>query len=70
MKDGQESLLDETGRNNLAEKLVAAEMKEIQERERAEHAQNMYERKREDLNLVEERALHLEQKLEEVKYIC
>lgn len=50
----------------MAKKLATLEMKEINERQRAEHAMRMYEQRREMINELEARNSELEQKFAEV----
>lgn len=50
----------------MAKKLATLEMKEINERQRAEHAVRMYEQRRETITELENRNTELEQKFAEV----
>lgn len=52
---------------SAARRITTLEMKELNERQRAEHAQKMYEHTRNSLRKVEERNLELESKFAEVR---
>lgn len=52
---------------SAARRITTLEMKELNERQRAEHANRMYEQMRNSLRQVEERNLELESKFAEVK---
>lgn len=52
---------------SAARRITTLEMKELNERQRAEHAHRMYEQMRNSLRQVEERNLELESKFAEVK---
>lgn len=52
---------------SAARRITTLEMKELNERQRAEHAHKMYEQMRNSLRQVEERNLELESKFAEVK---
>ncbi|XP_048463896.1 centrosomal protein of 290 kDa [Rhincodon typus] len=54
---------------SISKKITMLEMKELNERQRAEHAQKMYEHVRDTLKQVEERNLELESKFSEVTKI-
>ena len=51
---------------SASRRITTLEMKELNERQRAEHAHNMYEHTRNSLTQVEERNLELEAKITEV----
>lgn len=51
---------------SVSRRITTLEMKELNERQRAEHAQKMYEHLRNSLKQVEERNLELETKFAEV----
>lgn len=53
----------------MSQRLAVLEMKELNERQRAMHAQMMYEDQRDLLRRVEERNLELERKFEEVRLL-
>uniref|UniRef100_A0A8B9QDW3 Centrosomal protein 290 n=1 Tax=Apteryx owenii TaxID=8824 RepID=A0A8B9QDW3_APTOW len=58
---------------SISKKITMLEMKELNERQRAEHSQRMYEHLRNTLKQVEERNFELETKFAEVnllRYIC
>uniref|UniRef100_A0A3P9GZQ9 Uncharacterized protein n=1 Tax=Oryzias latipes TaxID=8090 RepID=A0A3P9GZQ9_ORYLA len=70
---GAETGLDKEGKATINNEMVTAarrittlEMKELNERQRAEHAHKMYEHVRNSLKHVEERNLELESKFAEV----
>lgn len=70
---GGESSMDKADKalaNNemvsAARRITTLEMKELNERQRAEHAHKMYEQMRSSLRQVEERNLELESKFAEV----
>ncbi len=52
---------------SVARRITTLEMKELNERQRAEHAHKMYEQMRSSLRQVEERNLELESKFAEVR---
>lgn len=52
---------------SAARRITTLEMKELNERQRAEHAHTMYEHARNSLRQVEERNLELESKFAEVR---
>lgn len=52
---------------SAARRITTLEMKELNERQRAEHARNMYDHTRNSLRQVEERNAELESKFAEVK---
>lgn len=52
---------------SAARQITTLEMKELNERQRAEHAQKMYEHMRNSLRHVEERNAELESKFAEVR---
>lgn len=52
---------------SLARRMTTLELKELNERQRAEHAGKMYEQIRNSLRQVEERNLELEAKFAEVR---
>lgn len=71
---GGESSMDKADKalaNNemvtAARRITTLEMKELNERQRAEHAHKMYEHIRNSLRQVEERNLELESKFAEVR---
>lgn len=51
----------------MARRITTLEMKELNERQRAEHAHTMYEHTRNSLRQVEERNAELESKFAEVR---
>lgn len=51
---------------SLARRMTTLELKELNERQRAQHAHHMYEQMRNSLQQVEERNLELEAKFAEV----
>lgn len=51
---------------SAARRITTLEMKELNERQRAEHAHTMYEHMRNSLRQVEERNMELESKFAEV----
>lgn len=51
---------------SISKRITTLEMKELNERQRAEHAQKMYEHMRSSLKQVEERNFELEAKFTEV----
>lgn len=58
---------------SAARQITTLEMKELNERQRAEHAQKMYEHMRNSLRHVEERNVELESKFAEVReffFLC
>lgn len=50
----------------MAKKMATLEMKELNERQRAEHAVRMYEQRKETLDELERRNVELEQKFAEL----
>ena len=48
--------------------MTTLEMKELHERQRAEHASNMYEQQKNQLRLLEDRNFELEQRFAEVHF--
>lgn len=52
---------------SVARRITTLEMKELNERQRAEHAHKMYEQMRSSLRQVEERNSELESKFAEVR---
>lgn len=52
---------------SVSKRITTLEMKELNERQRAEHAQKMYEHMRSSLKQVEERNFELEAKFAEVR---
>ena len=52
---------------SAARRITTLEMKELNERQRAEHAHKMYEHTRNSLKQVEDRNLDLESKFSEVR---
>lgn len=54
---------------SVSRRITTLEMKELNERQRAEHAQKMYEHLRSSLKQVEERNFELETKFAEVGLI-
>ena len=52
---------------SISKKLTTLEMKELNERQRAEHANNMYEQQKMTLRSLEDRNFELEQKFAEVR---
>lgn len=53
---------------SVSKRITTLEMKELNERQRAEHAQKMYEHMRGSLRQVEERNLELEAKFAQVSF--
>lgn len=53
---------------SISKKITMLEMKELNERQRAEHSQKMYEHIRTSLKQMEERNFELETKFAEVGY--
>jgi centrosomal protein CEP290 len=51
---------------SMAKRLTAVEMKELNERQRADHAQRMYDQQRSVLREIENRNLELEQNFKEL----
>lgn len=51
---------------SASKRITTLELKELNERQRAEHAQKMYEQIRKSLRQVEERNMELESKIAEV----
>ena len=51
---------------SISKKMTTLEMKELNERQRAEHAVNMYEQQKSILHSLEERNKELEDKFSEV----
>uniref|UniRef100_A0A7N4UYN4 Centrosomal protein of 290kDa coiled-coil region domain-containing protein n=1 Tax=Sarcophilus harrisii TaxID=9305 RepID=A0A7N4UYN4_SARHA len=75
-KLGNDSTLDETQRAitnseivSISKKITVLEMKELNERQRAEHSQKMYEHLQASLKQVEERNFELETKFSELTKI-
>ncbi|XP_031793787.1 centrosomal protein of 290 kDa-like isoform X2 [Sarcophilus harrisii] len=75
-KLGSDSTLDETQRAitnseivSISKKITVLEMKELNERQRAEHSQKMYEHLQASLKQVEERNFELETKFSELTKI-
>lgn len=73
LSPGAETGLDKEGKATINNEMVSAarrittlEMKELNERQRAEHAHKMYEHVRNSLKHVEERNLELESKFAKV----
>lgn len=54
---------------SVSKRLTTLELKELNERQRAEHAQKMYEQMRKSLRQVEERNAELEFKITEVRLL-
>lgn len=54
---------------SVSKRLTTLELKELNERQRAEHAQKMYEQMRKSLRQVEERNAELEFKVTEVRLL-
>ena len=52
---------------SISKKLTTLEMKELNERQRAEHASNMYEQQKITLRTLEDRNFELEGKFAEVR---
>lgn len=67
MKDKADKVVANNERVSLARRITTLELKELNERQRAEHAHKMYERMRNSLRQVEERNLELEAKFAEVR---
>lgn len=70
---GNESNMDKTKKSitnseiaSISKKITMLEMKELNERQRAEHSQKMYEHSRTSLKQMEERNFELEIKFAEV----
>ncbi|KAM9673322.1 centrosomal protein of 290 kDa isoform 2-T3 [Trichechus inunguis] len=75
-KLGNESNMDKTKKSltnseivSISKKITMLEMKELNERQRAEHSQKMYEHLRTSLKQIEERNLELETKFAELTKI-
>ncbi|XP_045149002.1 centrosomal protein of 290 kDa [Echinops telfairi] len=75
-KLGNESTMDKTKKSitnseivSISKKITMLEMKELNERQRAEHSQKMYEHVRNSLKLMEERNFELESKFAELTKI-
>lgn len=67
MKDKADKVFANNERVSLARRITTLELKELNERQRAEHAHKMYEQMRKSLRQVEERNLELEAKFAEVR---
>lgn len=65
-KDKADKALANNEMVSLARRMTTLELKELNERQRAEHAHKMYEQIRNSLQQVEERNLELEAKFAEV----
>lgn len=65
-KDKADKALANNEMVSLARRMTTLELKELNERQRAEHAHAMYEQMRNSLRQVEERNLELEAKFAEV----
>lgn len=65
-KDKADKVLANNEMVSVARRLTTLELKELNERQRAEHAQKMYEQMRNSLRQVEERNMELESKFAEV----
>lgn len=65
-KDKADKALANNEMVSLARRMTTLELKELNERQRAEHAHKMYEQMRNSLRQVEERNLELEAKFAEV----
>lgn len=72
---GNESNMDKARKSvtnseivSISKKITTLEMKELNERQRAEHAQKMYEHAKTSLKQMEERNIELETKFAEVWY--
>lgn len=66
-KDKADKALANNEMVSLARRMTTLELKELNERQRAEHAHKMYEQMRNSLRQVEERNLELEAKFAEVR---
>lgn len=65
-KDKADKVLANNEMISVARRMTTLELKELNERQRAEHAQKMYEQMRNSLRQVEERNTELESKFAEV----
>lgn len=65
-KDKADKVLANNEMVSVARRMTTLELKELNERQRAEHAQKMYEQMRNSLRQVEERNEELESKFVEV----
>lgn len=65
-KDKADKVLANNEMVSVARRMTTLELKELNERQRAEHAQKMYEQMRNSLRQVEERNVELESKFVEV----
>ena len=63
------SALTDSDALSMSHRLTVIEMKELNERQRAEHAHRMYEQQKSQLRQLEDRNFELEQKFAEVNYI-
>ena len=54
---------------SISKKLTTLEMKELNERQRAEHASRMYESQKKQLRSLEDRNFELERKFSEVQSV-
>ena len=55
---------------SVSKRLTMLEMKELNERQRAEHAVRMYDQQKTQLRQLEDRNFELENKFSEVKKLC
>jgi len=66
LRSGSSGLLDDDNPGSLSRKITVLEMKELNERQRAEYAQKLYDQQRITLRQMEDRNLELEKKFSEL----
>jgi hypothetical protein len=66
IRPGSSGLLDDDNPGSLSRKITVLEMKELNERQRAEYAQKLYDQQRVTLRQMEDRNLELEKKFSEL----
>jgi centrosomal protein CEP290 len=66
LRSGSSGLVDDDNPGSLSRKITVLEMKELNERQRAEYAQKLYDQQRITLRQMEDRNLELEKKFSEL----
>ena len=66
LRPGSSGLIEDDTPGSLSRKITVLEMKELNERQRAEYAQKLYDQQRITLRQMEDRNLELEKKFSEL----
>lgn len=66
LRMGSNGVIDDDNPGSLSRKVTVLEMKELNERQRAEYAQKLYDQQRSTLRHMEDRNLELEKKFSEL----